>query len=84
MNEALEPVGEEDLKRYKEWMETSRPLVKAEGMVLIGHPDDLACLQRRKSATDSSDAIKFFNHESSRDKKRLHAEVVEVCSSLKA
>lgn len=75
MKEALEPAGEEDVKRYKEWMETSRPLVKAEGMVLIGHPDDLACLQRRADIKNSSDVAKDSVQESRQNTNHSHTEV---------
>lgn len=83
MNEALQPAGEEDVKRYKEWMETSRPLVKAEGMVLIGHPDDLACLQRRVDFKSPLDVAKDQDHESRKNTKQSHTEIVEVCSTSK-
>lgn len=79
MNIALEPAGEEDVKRYKEWMETSRPLVKAEGMVLIGHPEDLACLQRRTD-TDTLDIINSWKQESKKDRRNSNSEIFEVCS----
>lgn len=82
MNETLEPAGEEDVKRYKEWMETSRPLVKTEGMVLIGHPDDLACLQRREKVKSSSDVAKDANHESWKKTKQPNAGIAEVCPPL--
>lgn len=78
MNEVLEPAGEEDVKRYKEWMETSRPLVKAEGMVLIGHPDDLACLQRRVDVKNSLGAAKNSTQESRKNTGHLHTTTAEV------
>lgn len=78
MNEALEPAGEEDVKGYKEWMETSRPLVKAEGMVLIGHPDDLACLRRRADIKNFSDVAKDSVQESRQNTNRSHIAIAEV------
>lgn len=79
MNEALEPAGEEDLKRYKEWMETSRPLVKAEGMVLIGHPEDLACLHRRTDTADTEGILNSWKKGAKKNFGRLDTEAAEVC-----
>lgn len=79
MNEVLEPAGEDDMTRYKEWMEKSRPLVEAEGRVLIDHPDDLACLHRKADSKEISNDIGSWGGGAWKSRKHSSTGAMEVC-----